>query len=436
MKYFHNILLGLLFVTLITSCKDDDLGSELKLANEDNKTAVFNDSSMVVNAYTYQQYDSIFLNPQSLLLGYNVDDKIGEFQNNFMTEVAPSSYGISFGENPIADSMVLYLDYTYAYGDTSQLQTITVYELNKGISLNDPFDGIHAKPMEESIISKFYDKTNPLTTFSFKPHPKDTLPIRVVLPANFIARFLDTVNYATLDSFQTNVFRGFYFVAEPISTGGAISYFNVSDSTGMQLYYHNDKDTLTYKYIIDAYTYRCNIFKRKYNNQINIFPAGVQPDENLMQDLFYIKFNNALEGRVEITNLQNWADSGFFTLNSAVLNIYVEQPKTSIDSLYHYIPSITALQLNSNQQLVYLTEYMADKAYLKVNYDTLPNGYGYRIDIRKTLYNAIQNGDDKLSLVLKPDKEINRSHANRIILKGTKNTEQPIKLKITYIRLN
>jgi hypothetical protein len=438
-KYFHNTknLAILLFVgaSILTSCQDKDMESELKLDNSSNKTAVSTDTSMNINTYTYQQADSIYLNPESLLLGYNVDDKFGEFQNNFMTEVTIASFDVSFGANPVVDSLILYLDYTYCYGDMSQTQTITVYELNKNLPLNDTDNSIHGKPMDESVISKYYDNSNPVTTFSFTPNPNDTVPIRVALPPNFYSRFLDSANYASLDSFQTNIFRGFYFVAEPISSGGAISYFNVSDSTNMQLFYHNDKDTLIYKYVIDAYTYRCNIFKRKINPQINVLPIDAEADTNLIQESFYIKFNNALEGRVEITDLQNWADSGFFTLNKANLSVYVEQPQTATDSIYYYIPPLSVYQLNEDKKLTYLADYITDNKYLEVNFDTLPNGHGYNINLKQTLYYAIQNDYDKLTLILKPNKETNRSHANRIILNGLKSTKQPI-LRLTYTKLN
>lgn len=419
---------------MLTSCVDDESEVGLNLQNPGDKAAVFNDSSTTLYTYTYQQYDSIYLNPVNLLLGYNVDDKLGSFQNNFMTEIGLSEFNVSFGENPVADNMILYLNYNSAYGDTIQTQTISVYELNKDLSLNDYTNSIHGRPMADSVILEYYDSSKPITSFTFEPNPADTLSIKIVLPEDFKNRFLDTTYYSSLDSFQMNVFRGFYFIAEPITDGGAISYFNISDSTRMELNYHNDEDTSTYTYLINNSSYRCNTFNRKSSTQINVLPTESEPDTDLVQEHFYVKFNNAFEGRIDITGLQTWADSGFYTINKAVLDIYTVEPE--IDSIYYPLPKLQVLKVNDNHERMFLNEYLAQSEYAKITHGELPDGFGYHININYTLYDAIQNGDDKLSLILTTDRESNKSLANRMILKGAVNTEQPLKLRITYTKLN
>lgn len=415
---------------LLTSCVDDESEVGLNLHNPEDRGLVYNDSTIKINTYTYQKADSIYLNPLNLLLGYNIDEKLGEFQNNFMTEVGLSSLNPSFGNNPIADSLTLFLDYTYAYGDTTQTQTISVYELKKGLSLNDPSNSIHGKFMSEANISEYYEPTL-ITTFEFTPNPADTAPIEVLMPKDFSDRFLNESFYATQDTFQTSIFRGFYFVAEPTSTGGSINYFNIGDDTRMDLNYHNDTGDSTYIYYINSSTYRCNIFSR--TPSIDALPINSESDPSREYDLFYIKFNSAFEGKIEISGLQSWADTlGVFTLNKAMLDIYTEESETSTDELYYPLPPIEVLILNDQQERVYLSEYLDEQIY----HDTLPDGYGYHININQTLNYAIQNGDDKINLILTTDKETNKSFANRMILKGALNKEHPLKLRLTYTKLN
>ena len=419
---------------LLSSCKDDSGNVGLGMENPDDKVYVFNDSSMIVNTYTYQQPDSIYLSPSNLLLGYNVDNKIGKFQNNFMTEVNLSSFNVDFGENPVFDSLVLYLDYSFAYGDTMQFQNITVYELNKNMALNDTANSINGREMTDAVISEYYDENAVVTTFSFQPHPGDSLPLTVKLPDEFGQKFLNEEFYHTQDSFASNIFRGFYFVAQPLLNGGSISYFLSSGLTRLQMYYHNDEDTTSYIYNINNYTYRCNIFKREYSSDIKYMDMDAAPDTSKIQDLFYIKYNNAFEGRIEIKNLQNWKDSGDVTINKALIDVYAVEPETVEDSIYYPLAALAIYKINENNEKELLQEYFSNNQYSKINYSELPQGKGYRINIKKTLFDAIHNGEETLTLLLAPDNVSNKSYANRFVLKGTKNGIHP-KLRITYVKI-
>jgi len=433
MKTF--LLAGFCFYgCLLFSCKDDSGEVGLGLENPDDKVFVFNDSSMVVNTYTYQQSDSIYFNPSNLLLGYSIDEKIGKFQNNFMTEVNLSSFNVDFGKNPVFDSLVLYLDYSFAYGDTTQTQNITVYELNKNMALNDTANSINGREMADAVISEYYDENLVVTTFSFTPRPGDSLPLTVKLPDEFGQKFLNEEFYHTQDTFASNLFRGFYFIAEPLTQGGAISYFMSSGLTRLQMYYHNEEDTLSYMYNINNYTYRCNIFKREYNSDIKYLDMNAEPDTSKIQDLFYIKYNNAFEGRIEIKDLQNWKDSGNITINKALIDVYALEPQTVEDSIYYPMAALTVYKLNENNEKLLLQEYFGNNKYSKINYSDLPQGKGYRINIKKTLFDAIHNGEETLTLLLTTDNVSNKSFANRFILKGAKNDIFP-KLRITYVKI-
>ncbi len=421
---------------MLLSCVDDTSNIGLELQNPDDRVFVFNDSIDMINSYTYQRSDSIYLSPSYMLLGYNNDPKLGVFENNFMAEVTLIKFDIDFGDNPVADSLVLFLDYAYSYGDTSQIQNITIYELKKELSLNDTANSIHGRPMDKDVVSEYISHGRPITTFSFNPYPSDTMPLRIEMPADFRDRFMDTVYYESQDTFSTSVFRGFYFVAEPIVSGGAISYFNFGALTKMKLFYHNnDKDSLTIIYDINASSYKCNIFFRTTNPDIKSLPIETEPEASFEQELFYIKNNNTFEGRIDITGLQSWADTiGLFSINKALLTVYTELPATEDDSLY-YPPSILqAFKIDDDFIKTYLAEYYSSSGYGNIIYDSHLNGY--QIKIKNTLYNTIQSGEDKLSLILSTDGLINKSTSNRYILKGANNTEQPIKLEITYTKLN
>ena len=404
--------------SLLSSCVDDTSKLGLELQNPDDRVYVFNDSNVLVNTFTYQRADSIYLSPSYMLLGYDNDAKLGKFE----------------------DSLILYLDYNYAYGDTTQPQNITVYELYKHMSLNDTANRIHGRPMENDVISEYYDSLQVVTRFSFIPNPSDSVPLRIKMPDDLRDRILDTAFYTTQDTFNRFVFRGFYFVAEPIVGSGAVTYFNVDELTRMELYYHNESDTAIYEYSINTYSYRCNIFKRKNNSDIKIVNFKTEPVVGDEQELFYIKNSNGYEGRIDISGLQSWADTlGYYSINKALLTIRTEEPVDPIDSLYYPHSSLQVLKINPDDDYArsYLVEYLTTNEYLDVPFSILPDStYGYQININSTLFEALNDGKDKLSLVLTTSHGTNIASVNRTVLKGAANLESPLKLKITYTKFN
>lgn len=425
---------------LFFSCVDDSGKLGVELQNPDDLVFLNNDSSLVLNSYTSQKEDLISLDIQSLpsamLLGYQIDEPFGTFQHNFMTEVKLFNNSAKFGKNPVADSLIMYLNFSYAYGDTNQIQTITVYELNN----SDTLRTINGKAMEESVISQYYNP-KPVTTFSFRPSTSGATSknIQVKFPQEYITKFMDSTRYATDSIFKSDVLNGFYFVANPVSNKGAISHVLFNDSTHMALYYKNDSaKSITYQFKLTSENNRCNIFKRIYNPDIQYLEYNEGGDLSIEQEYVYLKNSNAFEGRIEITGLDTWQDSGYFTLNKAILDIYAEYPQTEFDSMYFAPPSLYVLKVGEDSTRTALNEYYNNNtgSFDPVNYKALPNGYGYRFVINETLFNTIKAEEDKLKLIITTSPSTNLASASRIRLLGAKHTENPIKLKITYTKFN
>jgi hypothetical protein len=159
---------------------------------------------------------------------------------------------------------------------------------------------------------------------------------------------------------------------------------------------------------------------------------------SIEQEYIYLKNSNSLEGRIEITGLDTWQDSGYFTLNKAILDVYAEYPQTEFDSMYFAPPALYIFKVGEDSARNFLSEYYNSKtgSFDPVKYDSLPNGYGYRFVINETLFNAIKAEEDKLSLMITASPSANLASASRLKLLGAKHTENPIKLKITYTKFN
>ena len=141
-------------------CKDEDeLGTSL-LPSADQLYTSFSDTA-TVNSST-QTEDSLRTDELSYqLLGSDNDPVFGVSVASVYTSVNLEGTP-TFGFQPVADSLVLYLAYAGFYGDTSSSQTLNVYPLTEDIHIDSSY-----------YASKTF--TNDPTTLGslvYTPHPK------------------------------------------------------------------------------------------------------------------------------------------------------------------------------------------------------------------------------------------------------------------------
>ncbi|MFA6400525.1 MAG: DUF4270 family protein [Salinivirgaceae bacterium] len=421
---------GFFFVSLLLfSCTDDlnDVGLEISPTNQ---VFVYHDTLSTIHAYTTQLEELILINKSYLMLGYLVDERIGVFQNNFMAEVATLGEKPDFGTNPVPDSVILFLKYVSAYGDKTTPQTFAMYELNTNL----PLGNIDSLPNNDAIINQYYDANKFLGSYTFTP--KDTITVlRFKLPELLAQKLMDTSNfkyYDTVPNFSSNVFRGIYLIAKPLVNGGATCSFSISDSTFIQMYYHNDEDTLSYPFLINSSTDKCNLFQRSFNPNINLVPYQTEPTEALEQELCYVKSNYGSDNRIDITGLKQWADSGYVAINKAYLTVYADYTDTIEEQTFPGM-SLGIYKLGDDFTKNIISDYYDSSTGQSgtAAYDTATNAY--YIKLTQELFNTMQAREDTLSLVFTSTNEA--TSANRMILKGSKNVKKPI-LKITYTKLN
>jgi hypothetical protein len=103
----------LFFFSLATlaSCEDpSDIGLDLQ---DENQIGAFYTDTLTINSGTVLHSDSVLAFKQlPLPIGGYQDATLGSVKATAFTEVSLSGTGLSFGTNPVADSLVLSLDYT------------------------------------------------------------------------------------------------------------------------------------------------------------------------------------------------------------------------------------------------------------------------------------------------------------------------------------
>lgn len=188
----------------------------------------------------------------TILLGYVgsvIDPLVGRTTMGTIGNFVPDAYVRSdewkakrFGVDPTVDSMKLSLAWSsvYAVGDTTQKMKVSIYPINQRL---------HSGTVYYTCFDPkgIYDPTKPLAEFT--TNGVDVADIK--LPKWYADQFITAeLNEAgpnkpySSDSIFLDMFKGFYFKAEPVAPGkrGFIGAMDL-DASELRIYYHNKNTT-------------------------------------------------------------------------------------------------------------------------------------------------------------------------------------------------
>lgn len=280
----------------VASCSKhpETIGNNLQPT--DSHIGIYRTDTIQFDAYSVF-VDSVRTDESSAnLFGSMYDPVFGTTTAGFYTQFRLSTNGQDFGETPQLDSLVLVLVYSGYYGDTTTLQNMHVFELQQDIYQD----------------SGYYSSTNlavetvDYANYAFYPRPNtqyvlndDTLVAMIRIPLSNIStelgeRLLNATEeqLESTDSFK-EFFKGLYVVAEPVSTNGCISYFNLTNASSlMSIYYSNETgDSLRYDFYISSTEARINQYEHNgYQNASSEFQAQVQNNDTALgRQAFYVQ---------------------------------------------------------------------------------------------------------------------------------------------------
>ncbi len=420
------------FALLITaSCNDrGDVGLELLPTSDLVVVGNFLQKEGI-RAYTFSDDTVRTDEPQKILLGSFNDPLFGHTQIDAALQFRLTSFPL-FGTNAVADSIIFFFYYRTVYGDTSTVQRIRVFELEKAINP----DATYYSTDDLST----YAANTPLAEFDFKPKValdslrKDTLYQlgKVKLDISLAEKLLkaDSLNMVNNEVFL-NYFKGLYFQPERISEEGAIVSLELIPTSAFQgsalvLYYHNDTDTLASNaYFVTDFSARVNTYRHDYSStafyqQLN--------KEITVDSLIYVQSTGGLKSKIYIPGLENWRDSLNIAINKAEL---VFQVDTTLSDYKNYpLPSqlfLTFIDDNGQERLP------SDYSFYPVYYGGfLLSDFTYRFNITQHMQgiikNRINNNGFYLTTVYK------NNQMRRAVLKGA-NSDHGIRFVVTYSKL-
>ncbi len=421
-------------LVLLASCNESsNLGMELLPSTDliEVRNIVEKDN---LTAYTYTDGPIGTDEAAKSLLGSFYDPIFGLTTINFATQFRLMELP-DFGNNPVADSVKLFLGYRLFYGDTITPQTFKVYELDAPLDVDQSYNqdvNLTAMASDFLLGERTYTPTVQRDSASL-----DTLYqlISIPLDASLGEKLLNASEsqMANNDAFL-QYFYGLVVESEQqTSPGGNIltleaAYNNEWQGSALVVYYKNDEvggadTTLWYPYLVSPFSARVNSIEHDYSG--TAFEANLNVDAG-EDSLIYVQATGGLKSKIYIEGLSTWQDSANVAINKAELIFQVDTLLSEVDK---YPPPIQLLftYINDKGEENLPADFWFSSGFYGGFLNT--SNYTYRFNVtqhvQQIIDNQIQNNGFFLTTARK------NSEANRVVLKGS-NSETGIKLVITY----
>jgi hypothetical protein len=432
----------LILFLLFSSCKKDpdQIGLDVQ-PNSDRLNVAYSDTSSLL-VYSVLD-DSVITSKYSImLLGSIYDPIFGKTTASIYSKVWLSNNSVTFGTNPVADSLVLILPYKGYYGDTITQQKLYVYELNEGLSNDSNYYSNRSLNYINTNIAQnpggfdFYPRPNSYVTIgSTTNNPKLRISLDLVYAQQkFIAKsgqveLSDNANF-------TSYLKGLLIKAAPINAvnTGSLNYFDFSSGASkLVLYYHNDTDTTSFEFRMNSdsacfinYTHDYSLASSDFKNQV------INKDTTLGNQTLYLQADGGVKTLIKFPNLKNYISSGRIIINEAELVMtnaesssgnFLPPDRITLrykgsDGYDHFIPDNTNL--------------LGDDVTFGGYYD--PTKKEYRFRIKNYLQQLIDGGLEDNGIFVKVYGWAFKG--NRVVLNGAGNTiPNRFRLRLIYTKI-
>ncbi|HNQ59402.1 MAG TPA: DUF4270 domain-containing protein [Bacteroidales bacterium] len=398
------------------------------------------DTTILLDAYSIVE-DSVRTDETSQnILGSYWDPIFGISTAGIYTQLSLPFVGHSFGNNPIIDSAILKLAIKGAYGDSTSLLTVNVYELLDTISYNSIYYSNNS--IEHSTV--------PLTSKSFIARPYDSVYIDSVKYAphlrirldqsapDFIQKIFSTPSDALSQNTEfIQYLKGLYITAEDATMPGkgSLLYVNLESAlTELILYYKNDEsDSLSFSLVVNSATARFNHFDHYgYAHADPLFKQQVlYNDKTLGKERLYLQTMGGIKTVVKIPDLKGLvADGQKIAITEAKLII----SNADANSIYSAPDNLVLFEEDTTGQVYFLSEQSIGTEYFGGIYNSNQQNYYFRIPrYIQDIFDGTRDSTRHLTLIASSPSV----RGNRLVFGGTNPTnpslyEKRLRLQIVY----
>ncbi len=414
---FRGVILIFLTVALIGCKERDNILGENYL---DSQLEVRYDTIDNVTTKSVLYSDIIRSGVWFSLIGDYHDEIFGDHKASTAISFVPQSESPDIGDNPVADSLVLQLQYTGIYYgfDTINPQTIKAYRLIQDIG---DIDSTDMSNYEQNGIAEYYDPT-PIGQATYRPSTDSASEyLRIKLNNNIANEFMtnmetglndETFNDETFKEF----FKGIYLESDRTSGDGAIMSFITDVATShIKLYFHNDEDTaLTFLHNpfnsedAEIQTHRYNFFDHDYSSgEINNYSAG--DNEFAVDDsLVFAQSMRGINMNIDV----NMSDSDIFSdelsnenivINRVLLQLQTTRRDGPNDSTEYAPPAnFVLLELLDQEETQTIIDYFIPEYGRSSPVPYNSEDKTYEIILSGFTHEKLQNGQKEYSLKFQP----------------------------------
>jgi hypothetical protein len=419
----------LCFIIGLFACeKESDIGYDLHNTDEQFKT-YFTDTTTVLTSTVL--VDSIPTSGTNYLMaGRYVDDRLGKITGKSFFQLGLTDNTISLGDAPIFDSLVFMLDYAYSYGDTTQTQQLSVYQLTKKLDETQTYYN------SDQVA---YEST-PLATQAFRASPGKRKPLRIRLPdALGQALVMKAVNstIATNTYFQEYI-KGLALVPGESDNAAVLGFRATSDSTVVKLYYHRNEServNLTYDFKVSTGTQRFHQLKADRSGTLlsSLQRIYQSVDSKETADEAYVEAGIGLRTRIDFPYLSTFNGLGHIAINSADLVIRPVAKSFGGNTLPPSSLSLYIAYANNRVGSLLSTVYTDLTGTASYVADEVNVLYYYKFPLTSYINTEIRNNvRSKEGLFVAVPETIDPVTVQRLILGSNQHPSQPLKLELVY----
>lgn len=412
------------------------IGNQVELADTSLDVITYTvsiDSTLVALPYESQELIGGYVGNR--LVGSLVDPNFGRTSAALTAEMLLTTVNIDFGDNPVVDSVGLYLRYNGSYGDTSSPMSFDVHQLQESLSRDTTYYSSYRASLGQLIS----------LPNSIVPRPNTNIKIGGILttptlsipldPAFFQQNFADVGNGSFTGFSTQNEFLD-YFKGIHVSTtteSGAILYFELGSSNSVvRIYYHNDEQdslsvSLNFSQGGDVLPMHFSEFSHDYTSYPTGFDLASTDSVNGEESVF-VQSMGGVVTIMEIPGLANLVNQGIL-INQASMEIR-KNPGSGAAS-----PPPTRLEVRTIADEGGPGSLIRDFQFISGNegdgfFRSEPLKQGvYQFKLTRYIF-EVANGGTSEKLMLLP--AVKSTGANRVVLTGGKAPDSQIKLKIYY----
>lgn len=421
-----------IFIFLAIGCeKNPNVGEDLVTLQDSKINIDFTDTVSII-AYS-KLVDSVSTSKLKYnLLGSINDQVFGTTTASIYTQLRLSQNNVDFGTNAVCDSIILTLDYTGFYGDSTSIQTLKVYEVSEDLNFDSTYysnDTLIVDPTEIGSLTAAFNLKDSVYYDEILVKPHLILPLNKSFGNKILAKSGMT-ELSDNENFK-NFIKGIMITAEKSPNKGGLAYINLmSGLSVLSLYYHNDKDTLVYKFAINEF---CSYFStfNHYNYAdatIDFKTQVIDGDTTLGDKSLYVQSLGGVKTHFYFPFIDELSKNGPIAIQNAELLINVE---SGTDADYEPIYGLAVVKLDSLGNPQFINDYYEGSTYFGGDYNSSQKNYSFNLNryIQSLVSgNEMQYG---LDLVAKGAS----IYGNRLIFGGSNSLERRFRLRLTYTKV-